>query len=138
MPAVANIVVKKADETTNITYDALTGAAGDGSKAVWRQDTGAVAAMPIGHRSILTMATVWNGPRSARRAVLEFKAPYSVLNASTGLYLANDAVVGRTEITVPQAIPNTFINEAVYQFLNLLGLANGLIKQSVSGGYAPQ
>lgn len=138
MPAVANLVVKKADETTNITYDALTGAAGDGSKAVWRQDTGAVAAMPIGHRPILTMATVWNGPRSARRAVLEFKAPYSVLNASTGLYQSNDSVVGRVEITVPQAIPNTFINEAVYQFLNLLGLANGQVKQSVSGGYAPQ
>lgn len=138
MPAMANLVPKKADETTNITYDALTGAAGDGSKAVWRQDTGAAAGLPVGHRATLSMATTWNGPRTARRAVLEFKRPYSTQNSTTTKYETTDQVVARLEITVPQAIPATEISESVYQFLNCLGLSAGLIKTSVVAGYAPQ
>lgn len=138
MPAIAALVVKKADETTNITFDPLTGAAGDGSKAVWRQDTGAVAAMPVGHRAVLSMATVWNGPKTARRSVIEFKRPYSTQNSTTLKYESTDSVVGRLEITVPQAIPATEINEAVYQFCNLIGLASGQIKVASATGYAPQ
>lgn len=138
MPAVASITVKKADETTDITYDALVGAAGDTSAAVWRQDTGAVAAMPLGHRATLSMRTVWNGPRTARRAVVEYKRPYSSLNSATGRYEAPDACVARLEMTLPQAIPSSEIAEAVYQLMNLLGKSAGLIKQSVAAGYAPQ
>lgn len=138
MAAMANLTVKKADETTNIVYDALTGAAGDGSKAVWRQDTGATAGLPVGHRAVLSMATVWNGPRTARRAVLEFKRPYSTQNSVTTKYETTDAVVARVEITVPQAIPASEVNESVYQLLNLLGLTSGLVKLSVAAGYAPQ
>lgn len=138
MPAVANLVVKKADETTNITYDALTGAAGDGSKAMWRQDTGAVAGMPVGHRAVLSMATMWNSPRTARRSVLEYRRPYSTQNSTTTKFETTDQVVARLEITCPQAIPASELNEAIYQFLNCLGQTSGLIKQSISAGYAPQ
>lgn len=138
MPAQASITVKKADETTNVTYDALTGAAGDGSQAVWRQDTGAAAGLPVGHRATLSMATVWNGPRDARRAVLLFKRPYSTQNSTTTRYEAKSQVVARLEMTIPQEIPASEINESVYQFLNLLGVSGGLIKQSIAAGYAPQ
>jgi hypothetical protein len=138
MPNMAAISSKKADETTAITYDALTGAAGDGSKAVWRQDTGAAAGLPVGHRAVLSMATTWNGPRTARRSIIEFKRPYSTLNTVTSKYEAVDSVVARLEITVPQAIPATEINESVYQFLNALGVSAGLVKLSVSAGFAPQ
>lgn len=138
MPAVASLVVKKADETTNITYDALVGAAGDTSAAVWRQDTGAVAAMPIGHRASMSMRTVWNGPRTARRVVVEYRRPYSLLNSSTGKYEVTDTCVGRLELTIPQAIPSSEINESVYQWYNLIGLTSGLVKTSSAAGYAPQ
>lgn len=138
MPAMANLTVKKADETTNIVYDALTGAAGDGSKAVWRQDTGAAAGLPVGHRATLQMSTVWNGSRTARRAVLEFKRPYSTQNSTTTKYESSDSVVGRLEITLPQAIPASELSESVYQFLNCLGLASGLIKNAIVAGYSPQ
>lgn len=138
MPAMANLTVKKADETTNIVYDALTGAAGDGSKAVWRQDTGAASGLPVGHRATLQMSTVWNGPRTARRAVLEFKRPYSTQNSTTTKYESSDSVVARLEITLPQAIPAAELNESVYQFFNCLGLTSGLLKQSVVAGYSPQ
>lgn len=137
MPSMANLVVKKADETTNITYDALTPAAGDASDAVWRQDTGATAAMPVGHRAILKMRTMNNGNNTARRAVITFYRPYSTLNTTTSKYEAKDAVSGRLEITLPQAIPATEQNEAVYQFLNCLGLPSGLIKQAIAAGYSP-
>jgi hypothetical protein len=137
MPSMANLTVKKADETTNIVYDALTPAAGDSSDAVWRQDTGAVAGMPVGHRALLKMKTLNNGSNTARRAVITFSRPYSTQNTTTSKYEAKDSVVARLEITLPQAIPASELNEAVYQFFNCVGLTSGLIKQSVAAGYAP-
>jgi hypothetical protein len=136
MPAMAAIVVKKADETTNITYDALTPAGGDGSSAVWRQDTGAVAGLPVGMRATLRMKTVNNGPRTARRCIIDFSRPYAVLNTTTGRYETKDQDTGHCELLIPEAIPGTERNESVRQFLNLL--ASVLIKQSGEAGYAPQ
>jgi hypothetical protein len=131
----ASLTVKKADETTNIVYDALTPAAGDSSKAVWRQDTGAAAGLPVGHRAMLTMRTMNNGPATARRAVLEFGRPYSTQNTTTTKYETKDSVVARLEITMPEAIPGSEISEAVRQFLNLANQT--LIKQACETGYAP-
>jgi len=138
MPTMASISVLKADETTSITYDALNGAGGDGSKAIWRQDAGANAALPLGMRAVFTAYTVWNGPKTARRAVFEYKRPYATLNSTTGRYESSDSVVGRTEIVTPIAIPAAEINEGVYQFLNLCGKTSGLPKQIAATGYAAQ
>jgi hypothetical protein len=135
MPAMASLTVKKADGTTDVVYDALTSAGGDGSQAVWRQDTAAAAALPVGLRAMLTMSTVNNGPRTARRSVLTFKRPYAVLNTTTGRYESSDVDVARLEFTTPNAIPAADTNEAVYQFLNLA--AHILIKQAVAAGYSP-
>lgn len=135
MPAMANIVAKKADEVTNVTYDALAPAGGDGSKAVWRQDTGAAAALPVGHRASLEMRTVWNGPRTARRVELSFKMPYAVQNSTTTRYEVTDSVPINLSMTIPQAIPASVISEAVYQALNCF--ASSLVKTSAASGYAP-
>lgn len=135
MPTMAALVVKKADELTNITYDVLTPAAGDGVDAVWRQDTNAVAAMPVGHRAILKMRTVNNGTNTARRAVITYTRPYSTQNTTTSKYEARDSIVARLECTIPQAIPASEISEAVRQFLNCV--ATTLVKQAVETGYAP-
>jgi hypothetical protein len=136
MPAMANLTVKKADEVTNITYDALTGAAGDGSKAVWRQDTGAVAGMPVGHRATFEMATRENGSRSARHASTVFKRPYSTQNTVTSKYETSDSVVISSTAVLPKAIPASEIAEAVHQACNLL--AATLIKDALKAGYSPQ
>lgn len=135
MPTMASITVKKADGTTDIVYDALAPAGGDGSQAVWRQDTGAAAGLPVGHRATLTMSTVWNGPRTARRGVLIFKRPYSVLNTTTNKYETTDEELFRLEFTLPSAIPGSELNEGVYQGMNLC--ASTLIKQAFAAGYAP-
>lgn len=136
MPTMANITVKKADEVTNITYDALTGAAGDGSRAVWRQDTGAAAGMPVGHRAICEMRTTENGPRTARRAQIDFKRPYSTQNTVTSKYEATDSFVLNATAILPKAIPASEIAESVHQACNLL--AATLIKDALKAGYSPQ
>lgn len=135
MPTMAPLTVKKADETTNITYDVITPSRGDGNEAVWRQDTLAPASMPAGLRAILKLKSMWNGPKDARRSVMTFNRPHAVLDSTTSLYKANGSVFGRLELTVPQGMPVAEANEGVYQFLNLA--AQTLIKQSASTGYAP-
>jgi len=134
MPSIANITVKKSDGTTDIVYDALSASGGDGSPAVWRQDTGAPAAMPVGLRKSLTLAAKWNGPKTARLSTFNYVAPYAVQDSTTTLYQARDKVLINGTAIVPQAIPASEINEAIYQACNLL--AATLIKQAMAGGYS--
>lgn len=135
MPSMASLTVKKYDGTTDIVYDALSASGGDGSPSVWRQDTGAAAGLPVGLRSVLKLWTLWNGPKTARQAKFNFVFPYAVQDSTTTLYSAKDRVVFDGIVTVPQGIPASEINEAVYQGLN--ALAATLVKQSVAAGYAP-
>lgn len=135
MPSMASITVKKYDGTTDIVFDALSASGGDGSPAVWRQDTGAAAGMPVGLRKLFKLWTSWNGPKTARQVKFRMEFPYAVQDSTTTLYSAKDRVVFDGIITVPQAIPATDINEAVYQGLNLL--SSTLVKQSGAAGYSP-
>ena len=57
MPSMASITVKKYDGTTDIVFDALSASGGDNSPAVWRQDTGATAGLPVGLRSLFRLGT---------------------------------------------------------------------------------
>jgi hypothetical protein len=134
MPSMASITVKKYDGSTDIVYDALAGSGGDGSPSVWRQDTGAAAGLPVGLRKICKLLTQWNGPKTARQAKFNFVGPYAVQDSTTTLYQAKDRIVIDVFATIPQAVPASEINEAVYQAMNLL--ASTLVKQSVSAGYA--
>lgn len=135
MASIANLTVKKFDGTTDIIYDALSASGGDGSPAVWRQDTGAVAALPVGLRSLFKLWTLWNGPKTARQVKFNFVSPYAVQDSTTTLYSAKDRVVMEGIISIPQGLPATQINESVYQALNLL--AASLVKSSAASGYAP-
>jgi hypothetical protein len=135
MPTMASITVKKADNTTDIVYDAVSASGGDGSPAVWRQDTGAPAALPIGFRNVFKFWTLWNGPKTARQSKFNFVSPYALQDSTTTKYSSSDRVVIDGIMTVPQALPAAQINEAIYQACNLLAAA--LIKQSAAAGYAP-
>lgn len=134
MPSMASITVKKFDGTTDIVYDALSASGGDGSPAVWRQDTGAAAALPVGLRSSLSMWSKWNGPKTARQITARAVMPYAVQDSTTTLYSAKDRVVCDFIITMPQGIPAANLQEA-YQICNLV--AATLFKQAVAAGYAP-
>lgn len=135
MPTMANITVKKYDGSTDIVYDALSSSGGDGSPAVWRQDTGAAAGLPVGLRKLFKLWTMWNGPKTARQMKFNFVAPYAVQDSTTTLYSAKDRVVFDGVINIPQGIPASEINEAIYQGLNLM--AATLVKQTGASGYAP-
>lgn len=134
MPAMASITVKKADGATNIVYDALSASGGDGTQAVWRQDTGAAAGLPVGLRSIFTMSTSWNGPKTARQCRFKAAMPYAIQDSTTTLYSAKDRIVFDALCTMPQAIPAANLNE-VAQIFNLM--AATLIAQATQAGYAP-
>jgi hypothetical protein len=134
MPSMASITVKKADGTTDIVYDQVSASGGEGSPAVWRQDTGAAAGLPVGLRSAFKLASKWNGPKTARQLTFEFNLPYAVQDTTTTLYSAKDKVVMTGIITMPQGIPSSVLNE-VNQALNLL--ASTLVKTSAQAGYAP-
>jgi hypothetical protein len=130
----ASITVKKFDGVSDIIYDALSASGGDGSPAVWRQDTGAAAGLPVGLRPILKLTSTWNGPKTARQMKYNFVMPYAVQDSTTTKYSATDRIVADGIITMPQGIPAANLNE-VYQLLNLL--AATLVKQAVAAGYSP-
>lgn len=135
MPAMASLTVKKADTTTDIVYDALAGSPGDGTPAYWRQDTGATAGLPVGHRPFFKFGSKWNGNKTARQMTFEFVYPYALLNSTTNEYTVKDRCVMTGIMTTPAAIPIGYINEFVHQGLNLL--SQTLIKASASAGFAP-
>lgn len=135
MPTMANMTVKKYDGTTDIVYDAVSASGGDGSPAVWRQDTGATAGLPIGLRALFKLWSLWNGPKTARQVKINFVRPYALQDSTTTKYSASDRFVFEGVMTVPQALPSSEINESVYQLCNLV--AHTLTKQSGTAGYAP-
>lgn len=135
MPTMASITVKKKDGTTDIVYDNLAASGGDTSPAIWRQDTGAAAGLPVGLRALFRMFQAWNGPKTARVMRMFMRHPYAVQDSTTTLYSSKDSVAVDITVTVPQSIPAAFIGEAVYQSMNLA--AATLVKQSLETGYAP-
>lgn len=135
MPTMANITVKKKDGTTDIVFDALAASGGDTSPAIWRQDTGAAAGLPVGLRSLVKLFQAWNGPKTARVLRMMQRFPYAVQDSTTTLYSSRDQVAIDITVTIPQNIPATAIGEAVYQGMNLA--AATLVKQSLDAGYAP-
>jgi len=135
MPAMADITVKKYDGTTDIVYNQQQGSGGDTSPAVWRQDTGVAAGLPVGLRFLFKMFQAWNGPKTARVLRFQYRAPYAVQDSTTTLYSSKDSVAIDVTVTIPQNCPATHIQEATYQAMNLC--AANLVKQSLAAGYAP-
>lgn len=135
MPSMASITVKKADGVTDIVFDALAASGGENSPAMWRQDTGAAAGLPVGLRSMVRMTTRWNGPKTARVAQIEMSFPYATQDSTTTLYSSRDQ--GRLSATVilPQGMPAAALNEFAYQAMNLM--ASTLFKSALAAGYAP-
>lgn len=135
MPAMASIVVKRSDGTTDITYDAQTGAGSDGSPAVWRQDTGNTATLPVGLRAFAWLKSMWNGPKTARKFVFHYEYPYALQDSATTKWSATDRVIIECTAIVPSNVPPGTINEATARGANLF--ASNLVKQSMQQGYAP-
>lgn len=126
----ADIVIKKADGVTNVTYSQITASAGDRSPALWRNNTSATLR---GNRATLSLESHPNGPNTARRVT--GKHLYPVVRMVDGQETVVAVVPTDCGTVLPQGLTDAEITEAIEQALNLF--AATLIRQSIALGYAP-
>lgn len=131
MPTIANITVKKADGTTDVTYTAIAGASGDKTPAVFRNNT---VGTTTAERPVLQVQSMSNGPKTARRVNCDFVWPLVTTDAG-GNKVVSGKMSGTASVLVPQNQDPAVIKEQAYQFGNLMAAA--LIKASFDEGFAP-
>lgn len=132
MPNLANITVKKADDTTDVVYTATVASAGDSSPAVFRNNT---VGNTIAERPSLLVRSQDNGSRTARRVRVDYSWPIVSTDAG-GNKVVTGRMTGEASVLIPQNQDVAIINEQASQFANLLG--SGLIKACFAEGYAPR
>lgn len=131
MPAIANIVVKKNDGTTDITYTAATPSSGDGTPAVWKsQSVGNAPAHQPEFR--LSGREASKGEKRALRSTMVY--PQIATNSTTSLTTVVDRASASTDWTFPKGMSQADINEFVSQYANLL--VSTLVKDCVKSGYS--
>lgn len=132
MPNMANIVIKKADGTTDVTWTAIAAAGGDGIPAVWRNNS---VGTTVAERPNLQASAKWNGPGTARRVNVAMSWPMSV-TAPDGTVTITGNSPGSATFLAPQNMSAAEIKERAYQFGNLI--ASAIIKACFEEGYAPR
>nr|UUW21308.1 MAG: hypothetical protein [Sanya fiers-like virus 19] len=131
MPQLANIVVKKNDGTTDVTYTGVVPSAGDKSPAIWRNNgVGAAAAF----RPELTLTSAPNGTKTARRVAYRYVYPSTAVGSDGKTNVVDRFILEGTAL-VPMGMADVDVNEGVAQSCNLL--ASSLIKSSIQSGFAP-
>jgi hypothetical protein len=133
MPTMADIIVKKADTTTDITYSAINPSGGDGTWAFWRA---AVTAAIQKAKATFGFMSKWNNAKDVRRLQGTFLYPYVVLDTTTGVTSVMKYISFDYTWQVPQDFPVGDMSEAAAQGSNLA--ASTLIKSCVASGFAPQ
>lgn len=132
MPNMANITIKKADGTTDITYTAMNPAGSDGTRALWRANT--VGANPA-QRPYYEYTAKANKDGTRRETTSNFVYPVVVVNAVTGI----SSVAGYyTEVVTRKltlSASDMDAAEAVAQAANLS--ASALIKSCSAVGFGP-
>lgn len=132
MPTLANIVIKKADGTTDVTYTAIASSAGDGTPAIFRNNT---VGTTLAERPTLLIKSTSNGPRTARRVRVDFSWP-TVTSDAGGNKTITGRMSGDASVLIPQNQDASTIKEQAHQFGNLIAAA--LVKASFDEGYAPR
>lgn len=132
MPTMADIVVKKADGTTNVTYVASVPSAGDKSPAVWFQN--AFSGVQ-GFRPRFDMSTQNNGQGTTRQARFTYAYPSLYTDSTTSLTKLLGKIAFDGVCHLPKDLTTTEWNEAWAQLGNLL--CSTLVRSSVQEGYAP-
>lgn len=132
MPQTANIVVKKNDGTTDVTYTAVVPSSGDGVPAVWKSQTVGSA---MAHQPELRLSSR-EGAKGARRNLrASFQYPQIATNTTTSVTTVVDRASFSADWTIPKGMSQADVNEFASQCANLI--ASTLIKGSVQSGYAP-
>lgn len=132
MASIADITVKKADGTTNVTYVAATPSAGDKSAAVWTQD--AFSGIQ-GFRPRFELATQDNGSATQRLAKVNYVYPSLYTDTTSGLQKLLGTIGFNGTFFMPKNMTTTEWNEAWAQLGNLL--VSSLVRGSIQSGFAP-
>jgi len=132
MTALADIVVKKNDNTTNVTYTAVKPAGGDGDPAMWRDNS--PSGYP-GQKPTLLVSSQYNGNRTARRVKLTFKMNDLFTNSTTGVVGVRTTAIADVTVTLPLDMSSSTALEFSAQFGNLL--ASTLLRNVNTDGFAP-
>lgn len=130
MPDMANLIVKQADDVTDVTFTKVQPSAGDSSPAVWRGSSSTIA----GFNPELRMVARPSKDKAVRRSEVQFSYPHTVIGTD-GVTRVTDTTRITCTVLTPQKVDISSTNEAVAQGLRLL--ASDLIKVSAQSGYAP-
>lgn len=131
MADMANIVVKAANGTTDVTMVKVQPAGGDGQPAMWRED--AASGAP-GQKPALSVTSRWNGPKTARRVEASFKGHQTYTDTTTGLLQVANTLPISLSAVVPQGMPTAVADEIIARAVN--SFASALFKQMLREGYA--
>jgi len=132
MATQANIVVKKNDGTTDVTYTAVVPSSGDRTPARWLNQAVGTA---LQHRPSLKHVSRDNGDGTARRHEFTFTYPQLSTDSGTGVTKVERLVTIGGFAVVPTEMPSTDVNEAIAQGFNLFASAH--FKANVQSGFAP-
>jgi hypothetical protein len=130
--SMADLTVKKADETTNIVYAAKAASAGDRVPAIWKSTT--VGTAPA-HNPTLAVTARSNADGKVRRMEFTYTYPQTAVSPADGSISVVNLFQGSGSFAIPQGMPQTDLNEAVAQCFNCL--AATLVKTAFKDGYAP-
>lgn len=115
----SNIVVKRSDTTTDLLFEAVVGSSGDKSPAIWKSADGAAPA----YKAELRLATMDNGPKTARKCDLRFKYPITV-TGTDGITRQTDLPQFSVQGIISEKLNNAQRAEVVHEFVNLLHSAH--------------
>lgn len=132
MPSMADLVVKKNDGTTDVTYIALVPSSGDRVAAQWRQ-TAASGIPSAGPAAQCTAKSSTNG--KVRIVTVDFQYPITVTNSTTGVTSVVDMDRASLTFQVKSDYAQTWHDEAVAQFSNIVKTA--LLQSVMKAGYSP-
>jgi hypothetical protein len=132
MTTAADITVKKADGTTNITWSLVSASGGDRSPAVWKSQT---ATGTAGQKPTYSITARANQQGNVRRVDLSASFPSVYTNSNTGQTEVRSTLSMTASFAVPQNVVSTDVNEFASQVANLI--ANTATVGSIEAGYAP-
>lgn len=133
MATFANITVKKFDGTTDVVYTGKSPAAGEGSNAIFRNETvGTTVAQQPEFRFRASALSRKGVPYRVSNG--SYKWPKSITNSTTGEVSTTNGVTVTLQVEVNQTMSAAEINEAVYQSLNLHACA--VVKAASRDGYS--
>lgn len=132
MPNMADITVKKADGTTDITYTSLTPSSGDRVPAQWRVESlGTVA----GNRPTLVVSARYSQDRKARLVEGRVVLPETFTDSTTGIISVRNREMFSFNSVVHLDTSDSVVSELAAQSANLLKSA--LLQSVIKTGFAP-